>query len=119
MKDVLVPIIIAVIGSNALFGFIQFLISRKDSNNNVTKEIKEAIKEVKDKLSFIDQGLVRMQLLVLISNYPDRTEEIMKLAEQYFCKFKGNFYLTSLFMQYLDDNKLIYPRWFIDYKGKD
>lgn len=110
MKDIIIPIIIAVIGSNALFGFIQFLIKRKDDNNSI-------IKEIKDRLSFIDQGLVRMQLLVLISNYPSRTEETMKLAEQYFCKFKGNFYLTTLFKQYLDDNKLIYPKWFIEYKN--
>lgn len=112
MKDIIIPIIIAVIGSNALFGFIQFLIKRKDDNNSI-------IKEIKDRLSFIDQGLVRMQLLVLISNYPSRTEEIMKLAEQYFCKFKGNFYLTTLFKQYLDDNKLIYPKWFIEYKNNN
>lgn len=109
MKDLLVPIVIAIIGSNAFFGFVQFLINRKDNNSSI-------IKEIKDKLSFIDQGLVRMQLLVLISNYPDRTEEIMKLAALYFCKFNGNFYLTTLFKTYLDEHKLIYPQWFINYK---
>ena len=112
MKDLLVPIIVAIIGSNAFFGFVQFLISRRDSNNGI-------IKEIKDKLSFIDQGLVRMQLLVLISNYPSRTEEIMKLAELYFCKFNGNFYLTTLFKTYLDEHNLIYPQWFMQYKDKN
>lgn len=112
MKELLIPIIIATIGSNALFGFVQFLISRKDNNNSI-------IKEIKDKLSFIDQGLVRMQLLVLISNYPDRTEEIMKLAKLYFCTFNGNFYLTTLFKTYLDEHKLIYPQWFIQYKDNN
>ncbi len=112
MEKILVPIIIAIVGSNALFGFMQFLINRKDKNNSI-------LTDILNKINFIDQGLVRMQLLVLISNYPNRTEEIMKLAEQYFCKFKGNFYLTTLFKQYLDEHNLVYPQWFMDYKDKN
>lgn len=112
MKDMLVPIIIAIIGSNAFFGFIQFLITRKDSSN-------KKLKEMADKLNYLDQGNVRLQLMVLIHLYPQRSEEIIKLGKQYFCSFKGNFYLTTIFKQYLDDNKLIYPDWFIQYKDNN
>lgn len=105
MDKILVPIIIAMIGNNAFFGLIQFLILRKDQNN-------EVIKKILSRLDFIDQGLIRMQLLVLISDYPDRVDEIMKLADQYFNKFNGNYYLTSLFKKYLDDSMLTYPTWF-------
>ena len=101
MNSSIVQIIIAIISSNAVFGFIQFIFNRIDY-----------VKKIESKLGYIDQGLIRMQLLVLISNYPDRIEEIMKLAEQYFCKFHGNYYLTSLFKRYLDDKMLTYPQWF-------
>ena len=87
MNTGIIQIVIAIIGSGGFFAFLQFLINR-------------------------DQGLIRMQLLVLISNYPDRVDEIMLLAEQYFCKFHGNYYLTSLFKKYLDDSLLAYPLWF-------
>ena len=105
MSNIIVPIIIAIVSSNALFGFIQFIINKKD---NIVKDIKY----IREKVDYVDQGQVRTQLLVLIANYPDRIEEIMKLAEQYFCKFHGNYYLTSLFKKYLDDKMLTYPQWF-------
>ena len=101
MNSSIVQITIAIVSSNAVFGFIQFIFNRIDY-----------IKKIENRLGYIDQGLIRMQLLVLISNYPDRVEEIMKLADQYFNKFNGNYYLTSLFKKYLDDNMLTYPTWF-------
>ncbi len=119
MKDMLVPIIVAVIGSNAFFGFIQFLITRKDSSNKKLKEINGKFDKLEGKLNYLDQGNVRLQLMVLIHLYPQRSEEIIKLGKQYFCSFKGNFYLTTIFKQYLDDNKLIYPDWFIQYKDNN
>lgn len=109
MKDLLVPIVIAIIGSNALFGFIQFMITRKDT-------IKKRFDELEKIIKYIDQGNVRLQILVLIHLYPQRSEEIIKLAKKYFIGFHGNYYVTGIFKQYLDDNKLIYPQWFMEYK---
>ena len=116
MKDMLVPIIIAVVGSNALFGFIQFLINRKDSNNKKFTEVSEKFDKLESKINYLDQGNIRLQILVLIHLYPQRSEEIIKLAKKYFVDFKGNYYVTGIFKQYLDDNKLIYPQWFMEYK---
>lgn len=118
MEKYLIPIIIAIVGSNGLFAFIQFLISRKDSANKKFKEIECKFDNLEKRMNYIDQGSLRLQILVLIHLYPEREEEIIKLARQYFCDFHGNYYLTSIFKQYLDDNKLIYPQWFIDYKDK-
>lgn len=117
MKDMLVPIIITIIGSNAFFGFIQFLISRKDSNNERFKSIEDKMTSIDNKINYIDQGGVRQQIMLLIHLYPQRDEEIIKLAKKYFIDFKGNYYLTTIFKQYLDDNNLTYPQWFIQYKN--
>ena len=105
MNTGIIQIVIAIIGSGGFFAFLQFLINRIDTKVGILKKIQQ-------RLDYIDQGLIRMQLLVLISNYPDRVDEIMLLAEQYFCKFHGNYYLTSLFKKYLDDSLLAYPLWF-------
>lgn len=107
MDKIIVPIVVAVVSSGGFFTFVQFLISRYG-----------LLQALQKKIDYIDQGNVRLQIMVLIHLYPQRSEEIMKLAYQYFIKFKGNYYLTNIFKQYLDDNNLIYPDWFMDYKDK-
>lgn len=106
MKEYFIPVLIAVIGSTGFFSFIQFLIQRYGLLQDLYKKIK-----------YIDQGNIRLQLMVLIHLYPQRDEEIIKLAKQYFCDFQGNYYLTTIFKQYLDDNHLTYPKWFMQYKS--
>ena len=109
MEKFLIPIIIAIIGSNAFFGFIQFMITRKDM-------IKKRFDELEKIIKYIDQGNVRLQIMVLIHLYPQRSEEIMKLGRKYFIEFGGNYYLTSIFKQYIEDNHLQYPTWWDDLK---
>ena len=48
-------------------------------------------------------------ILVLISNYPEDKTEIMKLAEHYFTDLKANWYMSSIFNTWLDDNDLALP----------
>ena len=115
MKE-LIPLIIAVITSNAVLGFIQFLITRRDIKKGEVKKIEDEIKNIKINLKYIDQGNIRLQLMFLIKDYPDREEEIIKLAKKYFVDFNGNYYLTKMFKQYLDEHKLLYPTWFEQYK---
>ena len=109
MEKVLIPIIIAIIGSNGLFAFIQFVITRKDT-------IKKRFDELEKIIKYIDQGNVRLQIMVLIHLYPQRNEEIMKLGRKYFIEFGGNYYLTSIFKQYIEENNLQYPTWWDDLK---
>ena len=41
--ELVVTVIIAIIGSNALWGFIQFLLERKDKKSDYSKKVLEAI----------------------------------------------------------------------------
>ena len=41
--ELVVTVIIAIIGSNALWGFIQFLLERKDKKNDCSKKILASI----------------------------------------------------------------------------
>lgn len=49
-RDSIIAIFVAVIGSNALWGFIQFLVQRKDNKSDCIKKIIEMIKELDKKL---------------------------------------------------------------------
>lgn len=49
-RDSIIAIFVAVIGSNALWGFIQFLLQRKDKKEDCSKKIIEMIQKLDEKL---------------------------------------------------------------------
>lgn len=100
-------IILAIIGSGALFTFIQFLITRNDNKKN--KQIDKLV----TRLDGISASQYRTEMLVMMNHYPEQTSEIMKLAEYYFVN-GGDFYMTSLFAKFLKEHSIEKPKWFND-----
>ena len=94
-------IIIGFIGSGAFASIVGAIINAFSSK-----------KGVKSKLKKIEKDGVRMQLLLLMSTYPDERQEIMEAARYYFINLKGDWYLTSLFSKWLKSQKLERPDWF-------
>ena len=95
------------VGSAALFGFIQFLISRHDSK-------KDRLAKIEKQQAKCERDNVRTQLLILMASYADKEEEILTLAEYYFKTLKGNFYMTTLFQKWLLENGIPIPLWLED-----
>ena len=56
-RESIIAIFIAVIGSNALWGFIQFLLQRKDNKEDCSKKIIEMIKKLDEKIDKLDGEL--------------------------------------------------------------
>lgn len=56
-KDAIIAIFIAVIGSNALWGFIQFLLQRKDNKEDCSKKIMDMIQKLDEKIDKLDGEL--------------------------------------------------------------
>ena len=56
-KQVIVAVILAVIGSNTLWGFIQFLVQRKDNKEDWAKKILDMIKKLDEKIDKLDGEL--------------------------------------------------------------
>ena len=56
-RDSIIAIFVAVIGSNALWGFIQFLVQRKDNKNDCSKKIIEMIQKLDEKIDKLDGEL--------------------------------------------------------------
>ena len=94
-QEWITPIVIAILTSNGFFALLQYLISRHDTKKNV-----------KDKLITLEKDGLRTQLLLMILLQPDEQTEILKIAEHYFVKLKGNWYMTGLFSKWCDAHGL-------------
>ena len=142
----ILTVIIACLGSTALFGFIQFLITRKDNkkdqlktlgekidnlDTNLTGQIKDIgdasqaryaslhneldtrFNEVNAKLSEIELGTCRAQLLALIDNHPLNAADIYKLAEYYFVTLHGDAFISAIFSSWVKARGERMPGWFL------
>ena len=56
-KDAIIAVFVAVIGSNALWGFIQFLLQRKDNKDDCSKKILDMIQKLDEKIDKLDGEL--------------------------------------------------------------
>lgn len=101
MAASIITIITAVIASQAVFGFVQFLITRRDTNKNVY-----------GKLTLLEKDVLRTQLLLLILMKPGEQQEILTIAEHYFGDLKGDWYMTSIFNKWLMNADIAEPDWF-------
>jgi len=104
-------VILAVISSAAVFGFIQFLISRHDKKNDRLKDLVDDIDELKKGTKKAEKDSVRVQLLVLLAMYPDDDKEILEVAQHYFKDLKSNWFMTPIFYRWCQ-KKAIKPEWF-------
>ena len=101
MDNITVTIVCAILASNALFAFLQFLITRQDTKKNV-----------KGKLVVLEKDVLRTQLLLLILLKPEEKQEILTIAEHYFGDLRGDWYMTSIFNKWLRENEIAEPEWF-------
>ena len=99
-RQTVTTIILAILASNGFFALLQFLITRWDTKKNLKGTLKKLEKD----------GL-RTQLLLLILMRPDEEGEILKIAQHYFVKLKGNWYMTSVFSKWCKSRGLR-PEWF-------
>ena len=81
---------IGVIGA-AVVGVATFLINTALSGTN------QKIDVIASKMDTLQVESARTQLITLMSNYPNNTSEILKLADKYFNEMNGDFYVTTLF----------------------
>lgn len=105
-------IILAAIGSTALFSFIQYLITRHDKKTDKSDKVVKDIEELKALIVKIEKDNCRTQMLVLMSDYPEEKLEMMKVSEHYFGDLKGDWYMSSMFNKWLAKNGIEKPTWF-------
>lgn len=97
--------LIAILGGGNLLLFVKFLIERWDRKKDTTEDTNARL----DKL---EKDGLRTQLLLMILFRPQEQTEILKVAEYYFGTLKGNWYMTSIFNKWLEENEVAKPEWF-------
>lgn len=100
-------ILMGILGGGNLILFIKFLIERYDKK----KEKEEEKNGIKQELNKIKKDGIRTQLLLLILLRPNEQTEILKVGEYYFNTLKANWYMTSMFKTWCDEQGLE-PEWF-------
>lgn len=104
--------LITAIGGGAIVSFVQFLINRHDNKNSKLNSINTTLNLVDKKLNLIKKDSERTQLLLLLTSYPNRTDEILEVAHQYFICDGGNWYMTKLFTDWCNENNVDYEPLF-------
>lgn len=123
MNNPTITIIVAIVGCTAFWQLIDHILeARRKAKFDVDQavqgiqkdmaELKENQEQMKHSLSKTEKDSVRTQLLVLMSNYPDNTMEIMGVAQHYFDDIGGNWYMTSMFNRWLEKENIGKPDWF-------
>lgn len=88
------------------FVFIQFLITRRDDKA-------DKLGKLMNELNALQKDMLRVQLLVLMKDYPERKDEIIdKVGRKYFIELNGDWYMSQLFDNYLVNAMVARPAWF-------
>ena len=104
-------VILSILGSTSFFAFVQFLIQRHDKKKGVVAELIRTIKELKDDVDVLKTDMLRTQLMDMIHIHPEDVSDIMDLAEEYFVKVNGNWYMSSVFKEWLIEHDIEEPIW--------
>lgn len=104
-------IVLAAFASTGFFGLIQFFVTRHDTKNGKIKKLSDSIDSLKAKIDRQERDSCRTQLLLLMSDFPDMKDEILKVAEHYFKDLEANWYMTTLFSVWCEQHNINLPMW--------
>lgn len=112
MKDFVLPIVLAVIASNAVFGTIQFFVTRHDTKKKEKTAGDKSDAEIRSTLVKLEMHTTRVELLIMIKLFPTEQQEILKIARRYFAELHGDWYVTGIFNHWLEEHGVGNPDWF-------
>lgn len=108
IKDIIVPIVVVMVGCTGFFSFVQFLITRRDTQKGTSKRLTK----IDEKLDKCERDNCRTQMLLLMYCYPNEQSELMRVSQHYFEHLHGDWYMTGIFNKYLEKNGIGKPEWF-------
>lgn len=114
MSEQAQAILIGVLGSSAFCELVRYFIGKWKANDKVASKfdaVNQSMGEIKEELKSMKRNEIRLQLMVLMSDYPNKTDEIMLVAERYFSELGGDWYLTGFFKTWLEEHNIDKPSW--------
>ena len=88
--DIGASIFVAIISSTALFGFLQYLISRHDKKHDTMNSCRAQLDRIEKKCGQNELSIARLQLFFLMETQPDNEDAIEATAQRYFIELGGN-----------------------------
>lgn len=104
--DIGIAIFASVLGSTGLFGLIQFLISRRDSKDRDTAQIKAKLDTIENRCIRNELATTRLQLFFLLETQPDNEDAIETTAQRYFIELDGNAEAWAPFHRWAVEHKV-------------
>ena len=105
-KDAIIAIFIAVIGSNALWGFIQFLLQRKDNKEDCSKKILDMIQKLDEKIDKLDGKLSERGAIACRVRILKFMDEILEGWNHSFDSYTQVMQDITNYLHYCDENPL-------------
>ena len=112
-------ILLTALASSGFFGLIQFLVTRHDQRKGKVKQLTDSIESLKKKIDRQERDSCRTQLLLLMSDFPENTDEILKIGQHYFQDLKANWYMSTLFAKWCKKHSIDLPDWAHNIKETD
>ena len=79
-------------------------------SNDLKKELKECMVDNRKMMLDIRKDTLRIQLSRYIEGQPENIDTIIKIAEEYFCNMKGDWYMTSEFRKWAKAHDIEVPQ---------
>ena len=106
MDSVVIAVISSALGSAGLFSFVQFLINRRDKQNDDKCHYTAQLNRIEQKTIENEKAIVRLQLIYLIHEQPANRDTILLTAQRYFIDLDGNGEAWAVFDDWAKNNKL-------------
>ena len=83
------------------------------------KNITTAVSAIRDITLDTRKDTLRIQLMMMMQNQPDNEDSILKLAETYFMKLRGDWYMTSEFKKWAKAHNVEVPDAMFQHTDKE
>lgn len=96
----------------AVFQYLQTKKSKKDGMESKVDDIIADQEKIMASQKRHEGDIVRVELKMMIADFPDDENDILRLAEHYFHDLHGNWVMAAIFKKWLTDRHLELPNWF-------
>lgn len=73
-------------------------------NEKRLNHFEEVLHEIREHILETHKDTMRIQLQQQMQHNPGNIDTIIKLAEEYFCKMKGDWYMTNIFINWCEEH---------------
>lgn len=96
----------------ALFQYLQTKKSKADGLESKVDKLTGDIAEITKAQKKAEGDIIRVELKLMISDFPGEESDILRLAEHYFKDLHGNWVMATTFSAWLESRGLPSPSWY-------